>query len=81
VKAIGQEDWPIGNSPDREYAKVFDVDNQLPSYCVSLDGERDKDCRERCHDEDKRQDFSHRGADAKSLLDEVLCRGRESLAG
>jgi len=31
-----------------------------------------------CH---KRQDFSHRGADAKSLLDEVLRRGREERAG
>ena len=29
----------------------------------------------------KRQDFSHRGADAKSLLDEVLCRGREERGG
>ena len=30
---------------------------------------------------DKRQDFSHRAADAKSLLDEVLRRGREERAG
>ena len=29
----------------------------------------------------KRQDFSHRGADEKSLLDEALRRGRESVAG
>jgi hypothetical protein len=27
--------------------------------------------------QEKRQDFSHRGADAKSLLDEALRRGRE----
>jgi hypothetical protein len=30
---------------------------------------------------DKRQDFSHRGAEAKSLLDEVLRRGREERGG
>ena len=32
-------------------------------------------------DGEKRQDFSHRGADEKSLLDEALRRGRESVAG
>ena len=30
---------------------------------------------------EKRQDFSHRGAEAKSLLDEVLGRGRGERAG
>ena len=31
--------------------------------------------------QNKRQDFSHRGAEAKSLLDEVLRRGREERGG